>query len=113
MALRLLKEQRYVWEKKTCFVFCLTLDFNYLAADEKGMTALHYPVKDVEAIGKEYFIDLYAGKPKDLIKDIMSTPNHIETMNQLKAQYPWLNTLIELILTAVRKMTASAVLSFF
>ena len=88
------------------------LGCNYLAADEKGMSALHYSVKDVEAIGKEYFIDLYARKPKDLIEEIMRTPNHIETMNQLKAQYPWLNTLIELILTAVRKMTASAVLSF-
>ena len=42
----------------------------------------------------------------------MSTPNHIETMNQLKAQYPWLNTLIELILTAVRKMLTCVVLSF-
>ena len=88
------------------------LGCNYLAADEKAMSALHYSVKDVEAIGKEYFIDLYARKPKDLIEEIMRTPNHIETMNQLKVQYPWLNTLIELILTAVRKMTASAVLSF-
>ena len=84
------------------------LGCNFLTADKKGMSALHYTVKDVEVIGKEYFIDLYARKPKDLIEEIISSPNHIETMKKLNTQYPWLNTLIDLILTTVRKTTASA-----
>ena len=85
---------------------------NYLTADKKGMSALHYTVKDVEVIGKEYFSDLYARKPKDFIEEIISTPNHIETMNKLNVQYPWLITFVELILTAIRKTTTSGSMSF-
>ena len=88
------------------------LGCNYLAADEKGMSALHYTVKDVEVIDKEYFTDLYARKPKDLIEEIIGTPNHIETMNKLNVQYPWLNSFIELILTTIRKTTTSGSMSF-
>lgn len=43
---------------------------NYLTADKKGMSALRYTVKDAEVIDKEYFTDLYARKPKDLIEEI-------------------------------------------
>ncbi|XP_015765942.1 PREDICTED: ankyrin-2-like [Acropora digitifera] len=88
------------------------LGCNYLAADETGMSALHYTVKDVEVIDKEYFTDLYARKPKDLIEEIISTPNHIETMNKLNVQYPWLNTFIELILTTIAKTTTSGSMAF-
>ncbi|XP_067057907.1 uncharacterized protein [Acropora muricata] len=85
---------------------------NYLTADKKGMSALHYAIKDVEVIDKEYFTDLYARKPKDLIEEIIGTSNHIETMNKLNVQYPWLNTFIELILTTVVKTTTSGSMSF-
>ena len=88
------------------------LGCNYLTADKEGMSALHYTVKEVEVIGKEYFIDLYARKPKDLIKEIIGTPNHIETMNKLNVQYPWLNAFVELILTTIRKTTTSGSMSF-
>ena len=88
------------------------LGCNYLTADKEGMSALHYTVKDVEVIGKEYFIDLYARKPKDLIEEIIGTPNVIETMNKLNVQYPWLNTLVELIFATLRKTTASGSISF-
>ncbi|XP_044175919.1 uncharacterized protein LOC114950200 [Acropora millepora] len=88
------------------------LGCNYLTADKKGMSALHYTVKDIEVIGKEYLIDLYARKPKDLIEEIISTPNHIETIDKLNVQYLWLNTLVELILTTLRKTTASGSMSF-
>ena len=88
------------------------LGCNHLSVDEKGMSALHYTVKDVEVIGKEYFTDLYARKPKDLIEDIISTPNHIETMNKLNIQYPWLNTFIDLISTTIRKTTTRSSMFF-
>ena len=88
------------------------LGCNYLAADKKGMSALHYTVKEVQVIGKEYFTDLYARRPKDFIEEILSAPNHIETMNKLNGQYPWLNTFIELILTTISKTTTSGSMSF-
>ena len=85
---------------------------NYLAADQNVMSALYYTIKDVEVIDKEYFTDLYARKPKDLIEEIIGTPNHIETMNKLNVQYPRLNTFIALILTTFRKTTTSDSMSF-
>ena len=78
---------------------------HFLAGDKTGMSALHYTVKDVEVIGKEYFTDLYARKPKDLIEGTISPPNHIETISKLNIQYPWVNTFIELISTTIRKTT--------
>ena len=60
----------------------------------------------------KYFTDLYARKPKDLIEEIIGTPNHIETMNKLNVQYSWLNTFIELILTTVVNTTMSDSMSF-
>ncbi|XP_067057908.1 uncharacterized protein [Acropora muricata] len=57
---------------------------DYLLADNDGMSALHYSLKDVGFMDKEYFLDLYARKPNQII-------------NKLKVQYPWLNTLVELV----------------
>ena len=47
-----------------------------------------------------------------MIEEIIGTPNHIETMNKLNVQYPWLNSFIELILTTIRKTTTSGSMSF-
>ena len=60
------------------------LGCDYLLADNDGMSALHYSLKDVGFIGKEYFFDLYARKPNQII-------------NKLNVQYPWLDTLVELL----------------
>ncbi|KAK2566010.1 Ankyrin repeat domain-containing protein 50 [Acropora cervicornis] len=75
------------------------LGCNCLVVDNEGMSALHYSVKDVDFIGKEFFFDSYARKPKDWIEEITRTPNQImEIMNKLNVQYPWLSTLVELLI---------------
>ena len=68
-----------------------------LVADNEGMSALHYSVKDVDFIGNEFFFDLYARKPKDWIEETTSTTNQMDIMNKLNVQYPWLSTLVELL----------------
>ena len=46
----------------------LDLGSDFFAMDNKDMTALNYVVKDIEVVGREYFADLYVGKPKDWIE---------------------------------------------
>ena len=82
----------------TCFAtnaFWLLLDLgsDFFAKDSKDMTALHYVVKDVEVVGKEYFVDLYVGKPKDWIE---VGPKDKEPWERGEYQHLWLNVLIKM-----------------
>ena len=77
------------------------LGCDYFVADNDGMSALHYSIKEVDFIGKEYFFDLHARKPKDWIEEIRNTANQMEIMNMLNVQHPWLNTLVELVITSL------------
>ncbi|XP_068688236.1 uncharacterized protein [Montipora foliosa] len=70
-----------------------------LAIDNEGMSALHYSVKDVNVSGFGYFVDLYASNPKDWIEKTGSAPIQMDTMNKINIQYPWMDTLAELIIT--------------
>jgi len=63
-----------------------------VATDSKGMTALHYIVKDVNVTATKYFVDLYVRKPKYWIG-----ASYQESINKLDVDYPWLNTLAEVI----------------
>ena len=63
---------------------------DYYASDNNGMTALHYVVKDVDFVGSEYLIDLYARQPKDWIEDVKGVSRRNE-------KYPWLEAFIELV----------------
>ncbi|XP_067057911.1 uncharacterized protein [Acropora muricata] len=75
----------------------LDLGCNCLVADNKGMSALHYSIKDVNFIGNEFFFDLYARSPKDWIEGVTGTPNQMSIINKLNIQYPWLSTLLKLL----------------
>ena len=77
------------------------LGCDFLVADNEGMSALHYSVKDVDFIGKEYFFDLNARKPKDWIEEITSKSNQLKIINVLNVQHPWVNTLVELVVTSL------------
>ena len=46
----------------------LDLGSDVFAKDERNVTALHYIVKDIEVIGREYFADLSVDKPEDWIE---------------------------------------------
>ena len=84
---------------KGAIVRLFDLGCDCLVVDNEGMSALHYSVKDVDFIGNGFFLDSYARKPKDWIEEITSTPNQImEIMNKLNVQYPWLSTLVELLI---------------
>ncbi|XP_068739572.1 ankyrin-3-like [Montipora capricornis] len=77
----------------------LKLGCDPLAIDNEGMSALHYSVKDVNVSGFGYFVDLYASNPKDWIEKTGSAPIQMDTMNKINIQYPWMDTLAELIIT--------------
>ena len=80
------------------------LGCNHLATDNDGMSALHYAVKDANVTGLGYFADLYANNPKDWIE---KTTNQMDTMNKIIVQYPWMNTLVELIKTSATTKNGS------
>ena len=76
------------------------LGCDHLATDNAGMSALHYSVKDANVTGLGYFTDLYANNPKDWIVKTASDPNQIDTLNKINLEYPWLDSLVELIKTS-------------
>ena len=84
-------------------LFDLECDYLLAIADNDGMSALHYSLKDVGVMGKEYFFDFYARKPN-------------QVMNKLNVQYPWLNSLVELVkrsfISSVRDGGPNGFLSF-
>ena len=69
------------------------LGSDFLAKDDNNMTALFYIVKDVRAIGMEYFLDLYVNNPKDWIELL---PGEKEPHVESDLQYSWLSQMIEL-----------------
>ncbi|XP_068732670.1 uncharacterized protein [Montipora capricornis] len=77
------------------------LGCNHLAIDNEGMSALHYSVKDANVSGLGYFADWYVNNPKDWIEKAPSrAPNQImDAMNKTNIQYPWIDSLVELIKT--------------
>ena len=72
---------------------------DFLARDNKNMTALHYIVQNIEVVGREYFADLYVDKPINSIEIV----NEKEPWEKGDLQYTWLNTLIRI----TNKFTAS------
>ena len=76
------------------------LGCDHLAIDNDGMSALHYSVKDAHVTGPEYFADLYANKPKDWIEKTTSETHQMDTMNKINLQYPWMDTMVELMKTS-------------
>ena len=75
------------------FWLLLDLGSDFFAKDSKDMTALHYVVKDVEVVGREYFVDLYVGKPKDWIE---FGSKDREPWESGEYQRLWLNVLIKM-----------------
>ena len=75
------------------FWLLLDLGSDFFAKDSKDMTALHYVVKDVEVVGREYFVDLYVGKPKDWIE---VGPKDKEPWERGEYQRFWLNVMIKM-----------------
>lgn len=71
----------------------LDLGSNIFAKDEKKMTALHYIVKDVDVVGREYFADFYVGKPKDWIE---VATNEKEPWEKGELKYSWLNAMMSI-----------------
>ena len=81
----------------TCFAttsFCTLLDLgsNFVAKDNKNMTALHYFVRNIKDVGKEYFADLYVEKPISWIEDL----NRKQPWEKSGLQFSWLNKLIRI-----------------
>ena len=79
-------------------IFCplFELGCDYYALDNNGMTALHYVVKDVDSVGSEYLIDLYARQPKDWIEDVKGVCQEA-ALSRRNEKYPWLEACIELV----------------
>ena len=82
----------------TCFAtssFCTLLEKggDFLAKDDKNMTALHYLVKNIKVVGREYFADLYVEKPVNWIEDAL---NEKEPWEKGELQYSWLNALVRI-----------------
>ena len=69
------------------------LGSDFLAKDDNNMTALFYIIKDVRAIGMEYFLDLYVNNPKDWIELL---PGEKEPHVESDLQSSWLSQMIEL-----------------
>ena len=82
----------------TCFAtnsFCTLLDLgsNFFAKDSKNITALHYFVRNLEIVGREYFAELYVEKPVNWIED---TLNEKQPWEKGALQYSWFNALIRI-----------------
>ena len=78
---------------KAIFRPLFELGCDYQASDNDGMTALHYAVKDIDFVGSEYLIDLYATQPKEWIENVKGVSRGV-SMNE---KYPWLEAFIELV----------------
>ena len=74
--------------------FCTLLDLgsNFSAKDNKNMTALHYFLRNIKIVGKEYFADLYVEKPINWIKAL----NKKQPWEKSGLQFSWLNKLIRI-----------------
>lgn len=69
---------------------------DYYDSDNNGMTALDYVVKDVDFVGSEYLIDLYARQPKDWIEYVKGV-YQVTARSTRNEKYPWLEAFIELV----------------
>lgn len=74
--------------------FCTLLELgsNFLAKDEKDLTALHHIVKNTEIVGREFFSDLYADKP---IKRIEKSDEK-QPWEKSDLQHTWLNAVVRI-----------------
>ena len=89
---------------KAIFRPLLEFGCDYYASDNNGMSALHYVVKDVDFVGSEYLIDLYARQPKDWIEDVKGV--YQETaISRRNEKYPWLEAFIELVVYSATTRT--------
>ena len=92
---------------KDIFGLLFDLGCDYQATDGEGMTALHYVIKDITHVGSEYFADLYVNNPKGWIEKHSGASQNI--VSELDIQYPWLNTMIELVKLVSKKEKANKI----
>ncbi|XP_022789121.1 ankyrin repeat domain-containing protein 50-like [Stylophora pistillata] len=85
----------------SAFWLLLDLGSDFFAKDSKDMTALHYVVKDIEVVGREYFDDLYVQEPKDWIE---VGPKEKEPWERVRHQRFWLNVMIAMSKSFVTNM---------
>lgn len=77
---------------------------DYYASDNNGMTALHNVVKDIDFVGSECLIDLYARQPKDWIGDVKGvSPETARSSGNEK--YPWIEVLAKLVVCSATTRT--------
>ncbi|KAJ7372369.1 hypothetical protein OS493_019817 [Desmophyllum pertusum] len=80
---------------KTIFHPLFELGCDHYTTDNEGMTALHYVVKDIDVVGSECLVDLYARQPKDWIE---TDDKGLSQLSKKNEEYPWLHALIELVI---------------